>query len=193
MFSFAARKIVRKNNGFTLIELLVVIAIVIILMLITLPSFNKFSKQQILDNETKKIISQLQLAQTLAKSGNHSDNAADNYSVLGYYLDFATTTANNEYFLKRHNTTPASVIEEKLVLNDEVIFSVDSLQTRVYFELSSAHFYCLPTTYSLINTKPTESDSTCPSQDFLITLTNSLGDTKIIHVEVGGAIYETTN
>ncbi len=81
---------IQNPKSFTLVELLVIVGILIVLIALSIPSFNFFQKKSDLNNSTEEIISTLRLAQnkTIASEGG---------SQWGVY--FSTSTIPHQYIL----------------------------------------------------------------------------------------------
>lgn len=95
--------------GFTLIELLVVISLGAILSSIGLASYINFSRTQILVQSSRKIISDLRLAQSLA---DNNQKPATCTTLDGYSFEIGRIGAEIIYTINA-NCTPEGLIQTK--------------------------------------------------------------------------------
>lgn len=112
-----------NSKGFTVIELLVVIAITSVLTLIV---FVNVAQNKYLENSSNEVISNLELAQTMAKTGQkccaipgiRDDEVPDNY-----FLEFALNQDEYSFQATMGAGGPDDVFDQEYQLGENVIFS----------------------------------------------------------------------
>lgn len=203
-------KYFHNNAGFTFIELLVVIAIIGIVTALTIPSFGNLNNTQLLNGESEKIVSWLELAQSKARTGDQGKNETD--EVLGYFIDFRSITTNRKFYLVKHladTTSPfvyTEVQDEYLIDSDITSINFDlynnvsagwqsTAKYNLYFTVPKAEIGCLDGTgvssLSANDISLCTYDGNTGDDKFRITLQNSAGSTHYIFIERGGSIYES--
>jgi GxxExxY protein len=70
-----------ENSGFTVLELMVVIGIFVMMLVLTVPNFKSFDKNQVLESEADKVFSILRQAQIWALTGQTIAGTRYNYGI----------------------------------------------------------------------------------------------------------------
>ena len=85
----------KKNSGFTLVEMLAVLGIVILITLVSIPSFTGFQRSQKLKNQTGELAADLRLAQQYAISEQVVYNVVFNpsHTINSYQIIKSSTGA----------------------------------------------------------------------------------------------------
>ncbi len=113
-----------SENGFSWLEIIITIAILGIILVLLLPSFNLFKKQNSLDIASSEILETLSLAQSKTLASEEASVWGINFSSNQFTLfkgeSFIPDNPNNEIHL-----LPANVIFSEISLNggDSIIFN----------------------------------------------------------------------
>ena len=65
------QELIMNSHGFTLVELLVVIAVLAVILAVSLPSFNAFTKSQYLTQSAEQVLGDLRSAQSRSRQNRH--------------------------------------------------------------------------------------------------------------------------
>ena len=157
-----------SNQGFTLVELLVVIAILAIVLAVSLPSFNAFTKSQYLTQSAEQLLSDLRTAQSRAQNGvvDSSNNACWGVSI---------PSTSNSY-------TVGSVACNSPCDTGLIVFSTSNFSGTVTSVTTGSTQFVV---FSKISGLPA-----CPTAlPVTLTLTATDGSTKAVVVGAGGNMY----
>ena len=190
-------KKISSQSGFTLVELIIVISITTLVMAISVPSFLSYSRRQQLNNQAENLVSQLEFAQSKARTGDQGSDETDD--VQGYFLEFENTDPGNgvyKYYLRKHRNDTSVPIDYNPIVEEyslsETITSVSVLADGAasnneifYYKSPTASFVCLDD-FPADGTEQT----TCSTNVIQLILYNDQGETHYVYIEKGGVIYE---
>lgn len=177
-------------RGFTLIELLVVIAIMVILVIVAVPNYNDYSRNQKLAESTNQLQSILRQAQNNAQTGTVCN---DTSKALYWHIDLSSVGGSNSSYSFLPYCAgaqqdlqifpfPGGVTVSGILFKDNVSDSGCSpLNIQIRFSNVSSEV------------KLIDSDAGCtPGVNALVEITFSLtglANTRTVIVEKGGGIY----
>lgn len=170
----------RSCKGFTLIELLVVIGIMAILIVVAVPSYNEYSKNQKLTEATKQLQTVLRQAQNNAQTGTVCNNGSK-----AAYWSIVLSTGANTFSLTPSCATGSQTTSHPLSPN----VTISALNSN------SCPLSDVVVWFNNISSKVTfyDSSSGCPdttngSLEITLSLAGSSNSKKVV-VEKGGGIY----
>jgi len=91
-------RVIKNQKAFTVLELMVVIGIMVMMLVLTIPNFQNFDKNQILETEADKLFSVLRQAQVWSLTGQTVASARYNFGV--HFNSGCTAGACNYVFFK---------------------------------------------------------------------------------------------
>jgi type II secretory pathway pseudopilin PulG len=91
-------RVIKNQKAFTVLELMVVIGIMVMMLLLTIPNFQNFDKNQILETEADKLFSVLRQAQVWALTGQTVSGTRYNFGV--HFNSTCVANACNYVFFK---------------------------------------------------------------------------------------------
>lgn len=164
-----------SSQGFTLVEILVAVAIVAALAVAIIPNYIRFNAQQVLNNDTSKLIQTLNQAHANAQSSVncHNGQPSSFWSVSltssNLSLNCSYNSGNTSMFLNESNYNYSSNV------------SMTSPSCTIYFQKNDV-FICPP------SPPPTAGASTTT----IILNSGLTKSSQSVNVDKGGATYEVS-
>jgi len=167
----------KKQNGFTVLELMVVMGIMVMMLLLTIPNFQSFDKNQVLETEADKLFSVLRQAQVWALTGQTVGGARYNFGV--HFFSNCLPTACSYIFFKDDLTSG----NKRYDVGEAYDTGQSSFSKGVYVSASSPNSNGLDIVFEVPDGAVYLNGAAAGETNAQITLTSSLsGKTKTVTV-----------